>query len=231
MASPSSTAKLRGKCFRACPSKPLPTAFTPAPGPRRSFRQLFDRYIPTWREDNYSLRGALGLPPEEVWASHLIAKHELLEVVRQKSGLKFDPAKFTIGFARRATGYKRADLILADLDRLRADRQKCRTISDCLCRQSAPSRCRRKGHYQAHLSGQKSVAQSRSGRVPRRLQHGPRRKNYRRRRSMAQYAAISAGSLRNQWHEGGCKWSAQPQHSGWLVVGRAHRRRHRLGHR
>jgi len=84
-----------------------------------AFRQLFDRYIPTWREDNYSLRGALGLPPEEVWASHLIAKHELLEVVRQKSGLKFDPGKFTIGFARRATGYKRADLILADLDRLR----------------------------------------------------------------------------------------------------------------
>src|SRR5258708_21926912 len=36
-----------------------------------------------------------------------------------KTGLKFDPEVFTIGFARRATGYKRADLILADLDRLR----------------------------------------------------------------------------------------------------------------
>jgi starch phosphorylase len=84
-----------------------------------AFRQLFDRYIPTWREDNYSLRGALGLPPEEVWASHLIAKHELMETVRLKTGIKLDPGKFTIGFARRATGYKRADLILADLDRLR----------------------------------------------------------------------------------------------------------------
>jgi len=31
------------------------------------FQQLFDRYIPSWREDNYSLRSALGLPPEEVW--------------------------------------------------------------------------------------------------------------------------------------------------------------------
>ena len=30
-----------------------------------------------------------------------------------------DPEAFTIGFARRATGYKRADLILSDLDRLR----------------------------------------------------------------------------------------------------------------
>ena len=83
------------------------------------FQQLFDRYIPSWREDNYSLRSALGLPAEEVWAAHLIAKHDLLETVRQKTGLKFDPEVFTIGFARRATGYKRADLILADLDRLR----------------------------------------------------------------------------------------------------------------
>jgi len=82
-------------------------------------QQLFDRYIPSWREDNYSLRGALGLAPEEVWSAHLIAKHELLEEVRKKTGLKFDPELFTIGFARRATGYKRADLILSDLERLR----------------------------------------------------------------------------------------------------------------
>jgi starch phosphorylase len=84
-----------------------------------AFQQLFDRYIPSWREDNYSLRGALGLPAEEVWAAHLIAKHELLEEVRKKTGLNLEPEVFTIGFARRATGYKRADLILSDLDRLR----------------------------------------------------------------------------------------------------------------
>jgi len=84
-----------------------------------AFQDLFDRYIPSWREDNYSLRGALGLPPEEVWAAHLLSKHNLLEAVRKKSGLKLDPEAFTIGFARRATGYKRADLILRDLDRLR----------------------------------------------------------------------------------------------------------------
>src|SRR5713226_6542891 len=84
-----------------------------------AFQQLFDRYIPSWREDNYSLRGALGLPAEEVWAAHLIAKHELLEAVRQKTGLVLEPEVFTIGFARRATGYKRADLILSDLDMLR----------------------------------------------------------------------------------------------------------------
>ena len=80
---------------------------------------VFDRYIPSWREDNFSLRGALGLPQEEVWSAHLLAKHELFEEVQKKTGLRLDPEAFTIGFARRATSYKRADLILSDLDRLR----------------------------------------------------------------------------------------------------------------
>ncbi len=52
------------------------------------------------------------------WASPA-SKHELFEAVRKKTGLSLDPEAFTIGFARRATGYKRADLILSDLDRLR----------------------------------------------------------------------------------------------------------------
>src|ERR1700692_3200027 len=84
-----------------------------------SFHQLFDRYVPDWKEDNYSLRGMLAVPPEEVWAAHLLAKHELFELVRKKTGIKLNPEIFTIGFARRATAYKRADLLLSDLDRLR----------------------------------------------------------------------------------------------------------------
>src|SRR5262245_21108892 len=83
-----------------------------------ALQDVFDRYIPTWREDNFSLRNALGLPPEEVWSAHLLAKHELFGEVQKKTGLRLDPDVFTIGFARRATGYKRADLILSDLDRL-----------------------------------------------------------------------------------------------------------------
>src|SRR5277367_286741 len=84
-----------------------------------AFQQLFDRYVPDWREDNFSLRGVLATPPEEVWTAHLLAKHELFELVRKKTGIKLDPEVFTIGFARRATAYKRADLLLSDLDRLR----------------------------------------------------------------------------------------------------------------
>ncbi len=84
-----------------------------------SFQHLFDRYVPDWREDNYSLRNVLSVPPEEVWTAHLLAKHELFDLVRKKTGIKLDPEVFTIGFARRATAYKRADLLLTDLDRLR----------------------------------------------------------------------------------------------------------------
>ncbi len=83
------------------------------------FQQLFDIHIHGWREDNFSLRAALGLPQEEIWQAHLAAKRRLFQAVRVKSGLTFDPEVFTVGFARRATGYKRADLILSDLDRLK----------------------------------------------------------------------------------------------------------------
>jgi len=116
-------AKLHGevsrKMFPNVPIEAITNGVHAATWTCPSFRELFDRMIPSWREDNYSLRGALGLPPEEVWAAHLLAKHDLLETVRKKTGLKLDPEAFTIGFARRATGYKRADLILSDLDRLR----------------------------------------------------------------------------------------------------------------
>jgi starch phosphorylase len=116
-------AKLHGetsrKMFPQVPIEAITNGVHAATWVSPAFKELFDRCIPSWREDNYSLRSALGLPPEEVWSSHLIAKHELLETVRTKTGLRLDPDAFTIGFARRVTGYKRADLILSDLDRIR----------------------------------------------------------------------------------------------------------------
>jgi glycogen phosphorylase len=116
-------AKLHGetsrKMFPTVPIEAITNGVHAVTWTSPAFQELFDRCIPSWREDNYSLRSALGLPPEEVWASHLIAKHELLQAVRMKTGLTLNEDVFTIGFARRATGYKRADLILADLDRLR----------------------------------------------------------------------------------------------------------------
>ncbi len=83
------------------------------------FRRLLDRYIPDWKADNFALRYALSVPPEEVWAAHAKCKAALVDYIAKHHKVKFDPKVFTIGFGRRATAYKRADLILRDFDRLK----------------------------------------------------------------------------------------------------------------
>ena len=57
---------------------------------------------------------------------------------------------FTIGFARRATPYKRADLIFSDLDRLAQIARTVGTAPDRVRRQGAPARRRRQGADPAH---------------------------------------------------------------------------------
>jgi len=85
----------------------------------RPFQELYDRYIPGWREDNFSLRYALNIPKQEVWEAHQEAKNALIEYVNRKTGVGMDVNILTIGFARRATEYKRGDLLFQDIDRLR----------------------------------------------------------------------------------------------------------------
>ena len=79
---------------------------------------LFDRHIEDWRGDNASLRYAMGIPKQELWAAHLAAKQALLDRVNALSGVGLVGNAFTIGFARRATAWKRADLLFHDLARL-----------------------------------------------------------------------------------------------------------------
>jgi len=83
-----------------------------------SFQTLFDRRIPGWRADNFSLRYAMALSHTEIWDAHIAAKQELMRAISARGLPAPDPDFFTIGFARRATAYKRADLLLSDLDRL-----------------------------------------------------------------------------------------------------------------
>jgi starch phosphorylase len=82
------------------------------------FQKLYDRYIPGWRNDSFSLRYALSIPDEEVWQTHQEAKKILIDSIFQETGVQLDPEVLTIGFARRATAYKRADLIFYDINRL-----------------------------------------------------------------------------------------------------------------
>jgi starch phosphorylase len=88
------------------------------------FQKLYDRYIPGWREDNFSLRYALNIPGEEVWQAHMEAKKELVSYVNRHTNTGMDIDLLTIGFARRATAYKRWDLLFTNLDRLKTVAQR-----------------------------------------------------------------------------------------------------------
>jgi starch phosphorylase len=83
-----------------------------------AFQRLLDKRIPEWRLDNLYLRYAVGIPLQEVRAAHAEAKKVMLAAIAERTGVLLDPKVFTIGFARRATPYKRADLLFADPTRL-----------------------------------------------------------------------------------------------------------------
>jgi len=89
-------------------------AWTSAP-----FCALYDRVIPEWRRDNCYLRYAIGMPLHEIRQAHAEAKKDLFQQVRWLTGIQLDPSVFTLGFARRATAYKRADLLFTNVERLK----------------------------------------------------------------------------------------------------------------
>jgi starch phosphorylase len=82
-------------------------------------RTLFDRHIPEWRKDNLYLRYAVGIPLEAIRQAHAECKLALCAEVERRTGERLDPRVLTLGFARRATPYKRADLLFTDPARLR----------------------------------------------------------------------------------------------------------------
>jgi starch phosphorylase len=83
------------------------------------FRDLFSRYIPDWARDNYALRFAVEIPDNEIWDAHTKSKDTLIQFVNRETNAGFDHDVLTIGFARRSATYKRGNLLLSDLERLR----------------------------------------------------------------------------------------------------------------
>ena len=84
------------------------------------FQDLYDHYIPGWRQDNFSLRYALSIPRPEVWKAHTLAKKALIQYVNRETNIGMDADVLTLGFARRAATYKRADLLFTDMERLKS---------------------------------------------------------------------------------------------------------------
>lgn len=89
-----------------------------------SFRTLYNQYIPGWSNDPAMLRQAINIPKEEIWQAHTVAKAQLLSLIQERTNVSLSTEALTIGFARRATPYKRADLIFSNLDWLIAIAQQ-----------------------------------------------------------------------------------------------------------
>lgn len=90
-----------------------PTTWTSAP-----FRALFTKHIPEWEHDTYGLRSVLAIPDSEIWSAHQETKKDLIQFVNRETNGGFDNDYLTLGFARRATPYKRGTLPLNDVQRL-----------------------------------------------------------------------------------------------------------------
>jgi starch phosphorylase len=85
----------------------------------KPFCDLYDRYVPGWRQDSFALRYALSIPRQEVWQAHSQSKEQLIQYVNRETDAGMCPDVLTLGFARRATEYKRWNLLFQDVERLK----------------------------------------------------------------------------------------------------------------
>ncbi|MBI5491531.1 MAG: alpha-glucan family phosphorylase [Deltaproteobacteria bacterium] len=84
-----------------------------------SFARLYDKYLPGWANEPELFVRIDKIPPVELWDAHMEAKKKLVDFVNRLTGASMDYDTLTIGFARRATAYKRANLLLSDIERLK----------------------------------------------------------------------------------------------------------------
>jgi len=84
-----------------------------------SFRRLYDKYLPGWAYEPELLVRVDVIPAEEIWQAHREAKKLLIDYVNKATNSGLDHDTLTIGFARRATEYKRANLLFSDLEKLK----------------------------------------------------------------------------------------------------------------
>jgi starch phosphorylase len=85
-----------------------------------SFVQLYDTVVPGWCHEPELLSRADRIPDADLWAAHAAARDELIAAVSRNTGVVLSDGLPILGFARRMTGYKRADLLFTDLQRLQA---------------------------------------------------------------------------------------------------------------
>ena len=84
----------------------------------KHFEKVYNKYLPSWQADPFSLRYILGIPKNEIWDAHVKSKRDLINHINNKYHMSMSEEIFTIGFARRAATYKRGDMLFEDMERL-----------------------------------------------------------------------------------------------------------------
>ena len=168
------------------------------------------------------------IPDAAIWGAHVAAKAQLIEKVRALTGVDLHPKLPILGFARRMTAYKRADLLFSDLERIRSIAQE-RSFQVVLAGKAHP---RDDGWQGAHRHAAPALREL----APAiRIAYLPdydmdiARAHGRRCRRLAEHAAAAAGGLRHQRHEGRLQRRAAAERAGRLVGRGLHRGRDRLG--
>jgi starch phosphorylase len=85
---------------------------------------LYDQYFSGWANEPELLVRVDGIPDDEIWHAHEKAKRLLIDHVNKVTNAGMDYDALTLGFARRATEYKRTNLLFSDLERLRKGNRK-----------------------------------------------------------------------------------------------------------
>ena len=160
----------------------------------------------------------------------VVASSSTWSVARAATSAKLDPTALTIGFARRFATYKRASLLLLEVDRvIKLLSDDDRPIQFVFAGKAHPADEPGKAllaqvnEFAAHTAAPRSL------RVRSRLRHRRRTHVVSRLRRVAQQPGAAARSVRHQRHEG--RAQRQPQLlDPRRLVGRALRRRKRLVH-
>jgi starch phosphorylase len=89
-----------------------------------SMKRLYDRHLGAdWvsrQVDRHTWQPLAKVDDGELWEAHTVLKRRLVEFVRRRTNVPstLDPNALTIGFARRFASYKRATVLLTDVERL-----------------------------------------------------------------------------------------------------------------
>jgi|688.fasta_scaffold01520_21 starch phosphorylase len=94
-----------------------------------SIDKVLKSYFPSWQIHPEILRYVEGIPAKEIQEAHQVNKDIFAKYLQAQPNIDFLPDAFTIGFARRATEYKRAHLIFSDIERLKKLAEKYKGIN------------------------------------------------------------------------------------------------------